>query len=112
MLSNKANRRFIRSKTLLARSVHCRYDMNAANDKVTMTEELASVVAYRHEDLPGFKVQTSPDCPTDAASEWSAFATRDGDTLLQFAGKSFKNRKSAERAIRNFFDVQIAKSVG
>ena len=83
---------------------------NTTPDKVTTTNELASVVAYHHEDLPGFKVQASPDCPTDPSTRWSAYPTRNGDTMLQFAGKSFANQKSTERAIRKFFGEQLAKA--
>jgi hypothetical protein len=71
---------------------------------ITTTNESETVIAYTHAALPGIKVQASPDDPKNEASQWSAFASGHGCALTAFAGKSFANQKSMDKAVRRWLD--------
>lgn len=79
--------------------------------EINMTEEMAGGVAIRHTGAVGYKVQISADQPRDPKSRWGAFASNEGLALGFFAGKSFANRKTAERAAIQYLEDRAAGSV-
>lgn len=78
------------------------------DDAIKTVNEMAGVIAYTHDALPGIKVQTSPNDQLDPRSRWSAFASGDGCRLMAFAGKSYANQKSADKAIRAWLNGRAA----
>jgi hypothetical protein len=81
----------------------------STTNKISMVDEMAGVVAIRHADANGYKVQISADDARDPKSRWGAFASCEGDALGFFADKSFANRKSAERTAVKYLEERAAR---